>query len=234
MPAYNEAGGIIGFLEELRVSLKEHEVFFIVVNDSSQDETEKILLEYFSVNKFGKVHTNKANYGHGKSTLIGLHESLKTSADLVVALDGDGQFMGSDIRDMVDLYKEGNHSIIEGARKNRKDPMYRKPISFVTRFIVFVKSSSWPKDANTPLRIYKPEVLRYILSKISDDEMVPNLVISTLTRKMKLPYSEYYVTSLIRRGKIPDGSTWGKVNRIFPNKRLLLFCASAFTQFWKS
>ena len=67
--------------------------------------------------------------------------------------------------------------------------------------MIFSKTLNWPKDANTPLRVYKKHVLEDLLKSVPGDSIIPNLHISKLTRKKRLNFKEIRVMSLPRGGK---------------------------------
>lgn len=230
MPAYNEESGIAIFLNELRESFKDTQVQFVVVNDCSKDGTleavEKLSTSGFPVS----IYTNEKNSGHGFSTIAALKHGLATNSDVVIAIDGDGQFNGGDVRKVHDALSPEN-AIVEGVRTHRNDPLFRRIVSFSTRFLVFTRSRKWPKDANTPLRAYKRETLELILRVVPSETPIPNLYISAFTRKNKIPNIELIVESRSRIGEEVTGTTWGKGLSWLPTKRFVNFTVSA-TRSW--
>lgn len=230
MPAYQEVGGIHSFLTELNQSLIEWDPKFVVVDDCSSDKTGEVATDLNNFDIQVAVIRNDSNLGHGPSTIKALHLGLQSDADVVVAIDGDGQFLGDDVKQAVNVLLRSGVDVVEGSRTNRHDPLYRKVVSFVTRELVARKSGLRPRDANTPLRVYRKSTLGEILAAIPADAATPNLLISVFVRSAHLSYAELPVRSLPRRGQDQMGITWGKTPRQIPSTRFVRFCFGAARQ----
>lgn len=233
MPAYNEAEGIVEFLRELNESLCDYQASFVVVDDFSQDATKEVI-DRLSGDGFPAVCLrNDVNAGHGVSTLRALRSGLETDAQVVVAIDGDGQFIGNDVRRVVDtLTSDSRLDVVEGVRTSRNDPFYRQATSSVTRLLVWSRCRRWPSDANTPLRAYRPEVLASLLEVVPDDSSTPNLIFSAMSRRWHLRLAEVRVASIPRRGSVSSGSTWGSGSLNLPTKRFIKFCGRASVEWF--
>ena len=233
MPAYNEAEGIVEFLRELNELLSGYQASFVVIDDCSQDATQEAI-DRLSGDGFPVTcRRNDVNVGHGVSTLRALRSGLETDAQVVVAIDGDGQFIGDDVRRVVDtLASDPRLDVVEGVRTSRKDPLYRQATSSVTRLLVWSRCQQWPADANTPLRAYRPEALARLLGGVPDDSSTPNLIFSALSRRWCLELVELRVASIPRRGSVSSGSTWGPGSLNLPTKRFIKFCGRATVQWF--
>lgn len=227
MPVWNEAEGIGEFLRELNDALHGYAVEFVVVDDRSTDNTLQILHDLAASGFPVTVVQNDVNRGHGPSTMRALSAGLASGADVVVAIDGDGQFLGEDVREVVEALPPGSVGIVEGVRTSRDDPYFRKVVSLTTRLLVRLRCGKSPKDANTPLRAYSCETLRVILKVIPAGASTPNLFISTYARRNGIPVKEQAVRSIPRRGASETGSTWGKQRAFMPSKRFVKFCWGA-------
>jgi dolichol-phosphate mannosyltransferase len=226
MPAYNEAEGIQTFLNELALALRSWSPNFVVVNDCSKDGTSEEVLSLARQGFPVELRNNEHNSGHGISTLRALSAGLQSGADIIIAIDGDGQFRGEDVALTLSSL-EGDVVIVEGVRTHRDDPAFRRVVSLTTRLLVFFRTGSYPKDANTPLRLYRRATLEKLLGMVPSETPVPNLFISALTRKNKLNYLEIEVRSRDRLGAEVTGSTWGKGVSWLPSKRFLRFTVGA-------
>lgn len=231
MPAYNEASGIGEFLRELHDNLSPWSPRFIVIDDCSADQTSRAVEVLADQGIPVRAIRNDSNLGHGPSTMRALAEGNIDGADLVVAVDGDGQFFGTDLAVAVERSIATGADIVEGIRRHRGDPVYRRFVSLTTRILVLVKSRKRPTDANTPLRVYRPEALQRLLREVRSDSMVPNLAISVHARRWGLKIEEIEVTSIPRRGADQAGTTWGKSRRQLPSKRFVKFCSRAIGEF---
>jgi glycosyltransferase involved in cell wall biosynthesis len=227
MPAWNEAEGIAGFIHELNEALEQWQPSFIVVDDFSTDDTADAVRRLASQGIPATVVTNPSNRGHGPSTLTALQLGLKGFPSAIVALDGDGQFRGVDVATVVASLLAGTADVVEGVRRNRNDPLYRRLVSAGTRFLVWTRAGRVPADANTPLRAYRPSVLAGLLQSVPVSAVTPNLIISALCRRNGLVILEIPVASLPRRGASSVGTTWGNRRKALPSKRFLTFCARA-------
>lgn len=235
MPAYNEADGIWEFLEELIVAFTEYSLRIIVINDRSTDGTLKVLNEFKE--EYGKHEIEivdcATNLGHGPATLRGLELALVQDNDYVIAIDGDGQFIAEQVLAAFEFAVSGNYDVVEGVRTNRSDPKFRKLSTFGTRMLVYFVLKSFPKDANTPLRIYKYNALTRILKSAPRDLLTPNLFISGATRVLSDNFYELSVVSRPRRGVSEKGTSWNQRFSFFPSKRFLRFCTVALIQYFK-
>src|SRR6218665_1987488 len=97
MPAYNEADGIGGFLAEIHEHLAPltTQLEIIVADDRSTDATATVVADLGIPGV--RAETQPRNRGHGPTALAAYRAGLRTDADLIVHVDGDGQFQGSDI-----------------------------------------------------------------------------------------------------------------------------------------
>jgi glycosyltransferase involved in cell wall biosynthesis len=227
MPAWNEAEGITGFLVELSSALEGLDPRFVVVDDCSTDQTSDAVLSAGAQGVDVTCLVNDVNSGHGPSTMRALRAGLASGADVVVAIDGDGQFTGPDVRRVVDALLGGTALVVEGVRTSRSDAAYRRLTSEVTRGLVWTRSRTLPADANTPLRAYRPSALTRLLERVPPDAMTPNLIISALSRRWHMPLVEVPVLSRPRRGASAEGTTWGARRASLPSRRFVGFCVKA-------
>jgi len=233
MPVWNEAEGIEEFLSEIASEFRDMPHQFVVVDDSSGDETVSIVEALADSGLPVTLLVNSTNMGHGPSTLRALESGLESGADVVVSVDGDGQFIGKDIRRIADSVSAGDADIVEGVRTSRDDPYFRQAVSLGTRILVWLRCGRLPADANTPLRAYRSKALSSILGNIPNQASTPNLFVSAYVRKSGLAVMEMRVRSIPRRGAIATGSTWGKSRTYLPSKRFITFCVNAVRE-WTS
>lgn len=234
MPAWNEEEGIAEFLTELHDSLAKWDPIFIVIDDKSTDNTVGVVQELEATGLPVTVMTNDINSGHGPTTIRALRAGLQTQADAIVGLDGDGQFLGSDVASVVATLMDSSADVVEGVRRSRTDPLYRRAVSAATCGLVWLRSRTWPIDANTPLRAYRPEVLETLLNQVPESASTPNLLISALCRQGEINILEVPVRSIPRRGSDQQGSTWKARSRSLPSKRFLRFCTQAAREWWST
>jgi dolichol-phosphate mannosyltransferase len=227
MPAYNEAECITGFLVDLHHSLRDWSPSFVVVDDASSDGTADVIRRLEAPNVRVTVVQNAENVGHGASTLRALQQGLGLGAELVLAVDGDGHFLADDLACVVATAFLGGHDVVEGTRKVRTTPLYRRSVSTATRFLVWITCAQWPADANTPVRAYRPAALAQLLDTVPPDTSIPNLFVSSLSRRLGLRVIEVPVRTTDRKGADPVGTTWKARWAGIPSRRFLAFCWKA-------
>jgi len=233
LPIFNEANGISGFLNELNENLIDFSPHFIAVDDQSTDNTNSILRDLKSNGFPISIIQNEVNRGHGFSVITGIKKATELSPNLIVICDGDGQFNGADVKMLVELQFRNPNSIVEGARFGRNDPWFREFISLATRVLVSIACGKTPKDANTPLRVLPLEKAIFLISKIEENCLIPNLAISAFSRVEKFEILQIDVRSLPPRRNIDSIDQWKQKTNFLPSKRLLRFAFFA-TISWKN
>lgn len=232
MPAYNEAEGMAEFLEEIVAAFAAGEVSVVVVDDASRDGT-RAVVERLQAGGFPvQAFVNEVNLGHGPTTIRALTAGVESDAEVIVAVDGDGQFTGEGIAMVAQSLLVDHVDVVEGVRNGRSDPPYRTAVSAATRQLVKSATGVRPRDANTPLRAYRRERLSEVLLALPKDAMTPNLLISARTRRDNWVVREVDVASLQRRGASGVGTTWGPSLALLPSRRFLRFCWNALLQ-WR-
>jgi glycosyltransferase involved in cell wall biosynthesis len=95
MPEYNEGSVLFDFVDEIKAQLLD--VNFVIVDDNSSQEFKDQMINKYNNRQDINLVLNEKNLGHGISTLKALHEALKLDFDIVIGIDGDGQFLATDI-----------------------------------------------------------------------------------------------------------------------------------------
>ena len=96
-PALNEAATIAQVLDSLPDTLPGiSEIQKIVIDDGSTDGTAAIAVRHGA-----KVVRHDRNLGTGKTFVSGVNTAIAAGADIIVSMDADGQFRGSDVAKMV-------------------------------------------------------------------------------------------------------------------------------------
>lgn len=109
--AYNEEPFIKKVLEEL-IELNET---IYVVNDSSTDDTHKIIREFSKFNDI-EIINNENNLGAGLSTKKLIDSAYKDGYKFLIKVDGDGQFQKEDVVKIINLYKSSKYEFIKSNR----------------------------------------------------------------------------------------------------------------------
>ncbi|MFA6467219.1 MAG: glycosyltransferase family 2 protein [Patescibacteria group bacterium] len=141
IPAYNEAKRIGQVLDDL--SLLPYQI--VVVDDASLDNTAEIVARYPQVS----LLRHKLNRDQGAALQTGNQYAIAKGADIIVHFDADGQFLSTEIKDVLAPILEDNYDIVFGSRflsKQSDIPAFKKNIIFplarlVNRVFLGIKTS---------------------------------------------------------------------------------------------
>lgn len=232
MPAYNEAEGIRGFIDEIRghVSPLAGRVSFVVADDRSTDETVAVLRGIDDV----RVEPQPVNRGHGPTALAAYRAGLALEPDLLVHVDGDGQFIGRDFARILAAADDTGADVVHGVRHSRTDPWYRRALTAAVGMLIAATAGHRVPDVNTPLRAYRPEALRMLIDAVPAEAQVPHVHFSLAEARSGLTVRYLRVRSIPRRGASTSGTMWGGgVKGMLPPKRLRTFAGVALRELWQ-
>ena len=128
VPMYNEQEVAKECYKRINSVLSELDKYsseIIVVDDGSKDKTLEIMEEIAQNDKKVKVIAFSRNFGHQAAVTAGLKE---TTGDAVIIIDADMQDPPELIKDMIDLWEEGN-DVVYAVRKTRRGESVFKVLS---------------------------------------------------------------------------------------------------------
>lgn len=232
IPAHNEAEAIGEFIREIDEALGPctSALTFVVVDDLSTDDTAEVAYKVGETLS-GEVMIVRAeqNRGHGPTVLAAYRAALDTGVDLVLQVDGDGQFLGSDLRRIMVLLEDGADAV-GGVRRFRYDPWFRMVMTRLVRSYLSLGFGVPTRDANCPLRGYRADHLDKLLEWVPEDALVPNLYLTILSARRGLTMVEVDVNHRVRRGASTTGTMWtGGRNAPVPG-RLIKFAGKALVE----
>ena len=108
--AYNEENKISNVIQDYLDLFDE----IIVIDDASKDKTKEIVEDQNS-SKI-RLIKNKKNLGAGKSFEIGINKFLQSDSKFLIKVDGDSQFLKTDVIKMIDLFENKKVDYIKGDR----------------------------------------------------------------------------------------------------------------------
>lgn len=231
IPAFNESEGIAEFLLEIDNALSPHaSTVLVVVDDCSTDGTADVLETVRSkLEAELVVATTEHNSGHGPALLEAYRRALDTGAQYILAVDGDGQFLGSDLRRLLILLEDGGEGVC-GVRRFRYDPWFRMLMTGWLRRYVSSYFGVPTRDANCPLRGYRAELLDGLLRRIPQRSLVPNLFLTILAARRGATLVEVDVNHRVRRGQSDTGTMFVGSSTWMTIRRLLTFSWRAFLE----
>ena len=175
MPAYNEAEGLGGVIEEIHEKIVQRlgETEFIVVDDASTDETPALLAALARKFPYLKIIRQTKNQGHGPAIRAGFEAA---QGDWVLQIDSDGQMEPADFWK---LYEQTpSQDGVFGIRSGRQDPLYRRATSAFIRTFLRAWAGVRLGDPNCPLKLIRREALREVLGRIDPAAFAPSLFIA--------------------------------------------------------
>ena len=154
IPVFNEQHNIIKLIKEIEHALSRKIIYeIIVVDDGSNDETQKVLQEFSHKQKNTFIVTHKKNYGQSIGLKTGI---LNAKNEYIVTLDGDGQNDPKDIMKLIEFFDiEEDYMMVVGNRVNRVDSNARKVASRLAFKIRRILLKDNTPDTGCALKIFR-------------------------------------------------------------------------------
>lgn len=155
IPAFNEAENLTSLINNI---LNQKNLFsnmeIIVVDDSSTDNTYKIMQQY--KNKYDLFYLqNQTRLGQSKSISNGINKSKYNN---IITIDGDGQNDPNDFSILIDNINSDKHILISGIRKLRKDNFIKIFSSKVANFVRSLILNDNCKDSGCGLKLFSKDI----------------------------------------------------------------------------
>lgn len=154
IPCYNEADTLEIALNDLPRQIDGiDEIEYLIINDGSSDDTEKVALEW-GVNYI--VHF-KRNLGLAKGFLAGIDLALRHGADIIVNTDADNQYSGADIEKLIQPILKREADIVIGERpidEIEEFSLVKKKLQKFGSWVVRIASKTDIPDAPSGFRAY--------------------------------------------------------------------------------
>lgn len=125
IPMYNEqdvAKECYRRINNVLIDLDRYSSEIIMIDDGSKDKTLEIIEEIAQTDKKLKVISFSRNFGHQAAVTAGLKE---TTGDAVIIIDADMQDPPELIKDMINLWEEGNEVIYAVRKKRRGESIFK-------------------------------------------------------------------------------------------------------------
>lgn len=118
IPCFNEEQTLPTVLADVPVSIPGvDEIIVLVIDDGSSDQTAAVARSHGA-----QVVSHRGNKGLARTFLTGLETALDLGADIVVNTDGDHQYPGDAIPDLVAPIMAGEADLVIGDRQTHSDP----------------------------------------------------------------------------------------------------------------
>jgi glycosyltransferase involved in cell wall biosynthesis len=170
IPAYNEEEQIEQCIFELQKVLDSSKLSnyeIIVVDDGSHDDTYNVLASRFSDNQKIKIASYSPNQGKGYAIKYGFNLS---NGEIISFLDADLDLHPSHVLSLYSYMIEHDFDLVIGSKRHPQSvlfyPPLRKIYSNVYYYLIRLFFSLPIKDTQTGVKVFKREVLEYVLPRI--------------------------------------------------------------------
>jgi len=185
IPVYNEAGNLRFLHERLTKVLPEMKRAYeiILVDDGSLDASPQVLKELASEDRHVKGIILSGNFGQHTAVCAGFEQA---EGDIVVTLDADLQNPPEEIPKLVAKIEEG-FDVVGGIRKERRDTLARRLISFITNRVASMVVGKEMRDCGCMLRAYRKRVVDEMLQLHYASVFIPTLTASLADQFIEIP-----------------------------------------------
>jgi glycosyltransferase involved in cell wall biosynthesis len=159
IPVHNEEEKIKEVINSLPKNINNiSSINIVVVNDGSTDNTYNIIKDLDLV-----IINHPKNFGLGRAFQNGLQKALELDADILVNIDGDGQFDVNDIPKLIKPIIEKRADFVTASRfANNKKPNMPKIKYFgnllMSKLISYILNSKY-EDVSCGFRVYNKEAM---------------------------------------------------------------------------
>jgi glycosyltransferase involved in cell wall biosynthesis len=177
IPAFNESYAIGELIDKIKKNIE----MVVVCDDGSTDDTKKIAMEHGAI-----VIEHEKKLGKGEALKTLFNYAKKSDADIMVTIDGDGQFLPEEIPNLIKPIVDDKADVVIGYRFDNADqmPTYRKVGNKVLDKVTNLAADLPFRDSQGGFRAYSRKAFEKIKFSTSgfgiDAEILVNAVNSGL------------------------------------------------------
>ena len=175
IPAYNEEESLRSLIEEIKAVCPE--VDYLVVNDCSSDDTER-LLEELGANYI----TLPCNMGIGGAVQSGYRYAAQNGYDIAIQIDGDGQHDVRFVKDMVKLIEDKQADVVIGSRFIDKEGFQssqaRRIGIRILSMLIRLMCGAMVKDVTSGFRAVNRRFIELFAENYPDDYPEPEVIVT--------------------------------------------------------
>ena len=175
IPAYNEEESLRSLIEEIKAVCSE--VDYLVVNDCSSDDTER-LLEELGANYI----TLPCNMGIGGAVQSGYRYAAQNGYDIAIQIDGDGQHDVRFVKDMVKLIEDKQADVVIGSRFIDKEGFQssqaRRIGIRILSMLIRLMCGAKVKDVTSGFRAVNRRFIELFAENYPDDYPEPEVIVT--------------------------------------------------------
>lgn len=176
IPAYNEEESLRSLIEEIKAVCPEAD--YLVVNDCSSDDTER-LLEELGANYI----TLPCNMGIGGAVQSGYRYAAQNGYDIAIQIDGDGQHDVRFVKDMVKLIEDKQADVVIGSRFIDKEGFQssqaRRIGIRILSVLIRLMCGAKVKDVTSGFRAVNRRFIELFAENYPDDYPEPEVIVTT-------------------------------------------------------
>ena len=176
IPAYNEEESLRSLMEEIKTVCSEMD--YLVVNDCSSDDTER-LLEELGANYI----TLPCNMGIGGAVQSGYRYAAQNGYDIAIQIDGDGQHDVRFVKDMVKLIEDKQADVVIGSRFIDKEGFQssqaRRIGIRILSVLIRLMCGAKVKDVTSGFRAVNRRFIELFAENYPDDYPEPEVIVTT-------------------------------------------------------
>lgn len=155
IPAYNEEKNIGDVIRSIPRDLAD-DILIVVIDDGSTDNSIQ------EAKKAGadRIISHRKNLGLAQAFRRGLEEGLALGADVIVNMDADGQYLGNEIKNLIEPIKKGEADVVLGSRFSgwiEEMPFQKKLGNIIATKVTGFLSGIRISDAQTGFRAFSRE-----------------------------------------------------------------------------
>lgn len=177
IPCYNEEESILNVISNLKAAAPWAD--YLIVNDCSTDNSEKILQE----NGMNYIN-NPVNLGIGGGVQAGYMYAKENGYDIAVQMDGDGQHDPKYLQEVCRPIEEGTLNMCIGSRFINKEGfqtsfMRRLGINIISA-LIFLFTGKKVKDTTSGFRACDKKLIAFFSKNYADDYPEPEAIMSCI------------------------------------------------------
>jgi len=203
VPVFEEEGNLHPLHEAVVAALADIEFEILYVDDGSEDDSHKELLELAAADTRVRVIRFVRNYGQTAALTAGIRHATQP---LIVTMDADLQNDPADIPAMLERLDEG-YDVVCGWRKDRQDAAITRNFpSRVANKLISALSNVHLHDYGCTLRVYKTEYIRHIPLYGEMHRFIPIYVTWAGAKLVEMPVRHHARTRGVSKyglGRIP-------------------------------
>ena len=160
LPVYNEAGSLPDLIPEIKAVLgslgRPYEI--VAVDDGSQDASVEVLRQLQQDEPHLRIVEFRRNFGQTAAFDAGFDFAV---GDVIVTMDADGQNDPADIPRLLEVLDGGGYDLVNGWRKNRKEPfLTRRLPSMVANRLIANASDIRLHDRGCSLKAMRSDLVK--------------------------------------------------------------------------